>query len=289
MAAEAPREIANAHTVFNVINTFVFLGFVTSMASLVTRLIPERPAKILPEAEPQFLAETIIGTPSLALDSVQAELGHLGGLVEAMLRAIMPAVLGGSRSELERVAAMDVPVDSLHGSIVEYLRRVGSGALSSTQSERFTRLLGMANALENIGDVIETDLVGLGIRRIEGEVRVSGSTKALIEELHALSCTALHLAVQAAVGGDITLAEQVVAMKKEVSALAHKAAEHGAHRLTASEPNRLRSVTREMEVIERLRRIYYFAKKVAYAVEDDVRALVPEGKQGQEETPISAA
>ncbi len=289
MAAEAPREIANAHTVFNVINTFLFLGFVTSMAALVTRLVPERPAKIQPEAEPQFLAETVIGTPSLALDSVQAELGHLGALVDDMLRAIMPAVLGGSRSELERVAAMDVPVDSLHGSIVEYLRRLGAGSLSAAQSERFTRLLGMANALENIGDVIETDLVGLGIRRIEGEVRVSGPTRALIEELHTLSCKAVQMAVQAAVRGDIVLAEQVVAMKKEVSALAHQAAEHGAHRLTASEPNRLRSVTRELEVIERLRRIYYFAKKVAYAVEDEARDLTPEGGGPAAGTTASAA
>lgn len=268
VAAEAPREIANAHTVFNVINTFVFLGFVSSMAALVTRLIPERPAVIEPEAKPQFLADSVIHTPALGLDCVQAELGHLGALVDNMLGKIMPAVLGGSRADLERVAAMDSTVDSLHGSVVDYLRQVGSGSLSVSQTERFTGLLGMANALENIGDVIETDLVGLGIRRIEGSVRVSGPTQALIEDLHAVARKAVQTAVQAAVKGDTALAAQVVALKGDVTALAHKAAEHGAHRLTASEPNRLRSVTRELEVIERLRRIYYFAKKIAYAVQE---------------------
>jgi phosphate:Na+ symporter len=272
MSAEAPREIANAHTVFNVINTFVFLAFVSSMAALVTRLVPERPATVEPDAKPQFLADSVIGTPTLGLDCVQAELGHLGSLVDKMLAEIMPAVLGGSRADLERVAAMDGVVDSLHESMVDYLRRVGSGALTVSQTERFTSLLGMANALENIGDVIETDLVGLGIRRIEGEVRVSGPTKALIEELHSLARQAVENAVTAAVKGDAELAGKVVAMKGDISAMAHRAAEHGAHRLTASEPNRLRSVTRELEVIERLRRIYYFAKKICYAVQAQAEA-----------------
>ncbi len=41
MAVEVPRQIANAHTVFNVANTLLFLGFTTYFARLVERLVPE--------------------------------------------------------------------------------------------------------------------------------------------------------------------------------------------------------------------------------------------------------
>lgn len=270
LAVEAPRQIANAHTVFNVINSVVFLGFVSSMARLVTFLVPDRPDVIAPEAQPQFLERSVLGTPSVALDCVQRELGHLGELVDHMLGAVIPAVLTGGRGDLARVAAMDTAVDSLHGSIADYLRRLGAKPMTATQSHRFTRLLGMANALETIGDLIETDLVILGQRRLEGAVHVSESTQAMITDLHAVARRAVGLAVEAAVTRDGDLADQVVALKQDVSEMADRAAEHGAHRLTVSEPNRLRSVTRELEMIERLRRIYYFAKKIAYAVREDI-------------------
>ena len=42
MAAEVPRQIANAHTVFNVANTLLFLGFTTTFARLVERPGPWR-------------------------------------------------------------------------------------------------------------------------------------------------------------------------------------------------------------------------------------------------------
>jgi phosphate:Na+ symporter len=43
MAAEVPRQIANAHTVFNVANTLLFLGFTATFARLVERLVPAAP------------------------------------------------------------------------------------------------------------------------------------------------------------------------------------------------------------------------------------------------------
>ena len=41
LAAEVPRQIANAHTVFNVANTILFLGITNSLARLVERLVPQ--------------------------------------------------------------------------------------------------------------------------------------------------------------------------------------------------------------------------------------------------------
>jgi phosphate:Na+ symporter len=266
LAAEVPREIANAHTLFNVANTVVFIGFVDVFARVVTWLVPDRPKVLSAAATPRHLKDEVLRSPSIGLDLVQRELGHLGALVDGMLGAIMPAALKGSAADLRAVAAMDADVDALHEAIVDYLRRMGGQELSASQMDRYVRLLAQTNALENIGDIIETDLVSIGLRRIEGAVEVSIPTQGLILDLHARAREAVALAVAAAVDGDVDKAHRVVAMKTSVAALAHHAAEHGAHRLTAHEPNRLRAVTREMEVIERLRRIYYFAKRIARAV-----------------------
>ncbi|MDH4041550.1 MAG: Na/Pi symporter, partial [Gammaproteobacteria bacterium] len=44
LAAEVPRQIANANTLFNVFNTILFIGFTTWFARLAERLVPERKA-----------------------------------------------------------------------------------------------------------------------------------------------------------------------------------------------------------------------------------------------------
>lgn len=276
LAAEVPRQIANAHTLFNVINTVLFLGFVDTMARLVVRLVPDRPVELPPAAQPQFLAPTLISTPSLALDAVQRELAHLGTLVDGMMVAIMPAALRGSASDLRAIAAMDGDVDALHAAIVDYMRQVGRQTLSRAQSERFVRLMEAANALEQIGDIIETELVQTGLRRAEGGVQVSAPTQQLLLDLHERALYGLRLAIDAVSGPDTDKAQRVVAMKSGLTALAHQAAEHGAKRLTSDAPNRMRAYTREMEVIEKLRRIYYFAKRMAHTVLDPQEPPGPE-------------
>jgi phosphate:Na+ symporter len=41
---------------------------------------------------------------------------------------------------------------------------------------------------------------------------------------------------------------------------------HEARRLVAEEPNRLAAYTLEIDILEKLKRIYYFAKRMAKAV-----------------------
>ena len=55
-------------------------------------------------------------------------------------------------------------------------------------------------------------------------------------------------------------------MKEEIHQLMDSAALHQAKRLVAEEPNRLAAYTVEMDIIEKLKRIYYHAKRMAKTV-----------------------
>ena len=63
-------------------------------------------------------------------------------------------------------------MDILHGKIIEYLGQIGRQSLSDEQSHEFTRLMDAVNDLENIGDIIETDLVVLGSKRIDENITI---------------------------------------------------------------------------------------------------------------------
>ena len=112
------------------------------------------------------------------------EIGHMGDRVGEMLERILPAITTGNRSALNQVAKIDDEVDILHGHIVTYLGRISQKPLTDEQTRELLHLMGAVNDLENIGDIIETDLVLLGQKRIEEGVSISDSTRAVLENLH---------------------------------------------------------------------------------------------------------
>jgi len=266
LAAEAPRQIANAHTVFNVANTLIFLGFTGQFARLVEWMVPDRPVEELVIARPKYLDKELLETPSLALDRVRLEIGHMGSRVKEMLQRIMPAILAGDRSMLREVAMIDDEVDILHGYIVTYLGDVSQKKLTEEQTRDLVNLMSAVNELENIGDIVETDLVHLGNERIDAGVSISDETKEVLRKLHDVVSITAELAVDAVTEKDQRAAQEVIAMKGDINRLTDSAVMHEAKRLVADEPNRLAAYTIEMDIIEKQKRIYYFAKRMAKAV-----------------------
>jgi phosphate:Na+ symporter len=266
LAAEAPRQIANAHTVFNIANTLIFIGFTSQFVRLVEKLVPDKPLEDLIIARPKYLDEELISTPSLALERARMEMGHMGGRVRVMLDRIMPAITTGNRGALKQIAKVDDEVDILHGHIVTYLGRISQKTLTDEQTRELLHLMGAVNDLENIGDIIETDLVQLGNKRIEQAVSISDSTRAVLENLHETIALTVDLALKAVEDNDQKAAQEVIARKGDITRLMESAAMHEARRLVAEEPNRLAAYTLEMDILEKLKRIYYFAKRMSKAI-----------------------
>jgi phosphate:Na+ symporter len=266
LAAEAPRQIANAHTVFNIANTFIFIGFTSQFARLVEKLVPDKPVEEIIIAQPKYLDEELLETPSLALDRVRLEIGHMGNRVNAMLQDIMTAITTGDRMMLRNIAKIDDEVDILHGHIVTYLGRISQKELMEEQTRVLVNLMAAANDLENIGDIIETDMVHLGNEGIDAQVTISEETREILRKLHDVVSTTTELAIDAVVENDQRAAQEVIALKGDITRLMESAAMHETQRLVAEEPNRLAAYTLEMDLIEKLKRIYYFAKRMAKAV-----------------------
>ncbi len=255
------RQIANAHTIFNVANTVLFLGFSKQFAALVVRLVPDR---IEPEiVRPRYLDKGLMSTPSLALDRARLELLRLAERVRRMLTDVVPAVISGSNADLVTIEAMDDEVDSLYGSILHYLGQLSKEELGSRDSEELLQLMEATNNLEAIGDIIETNLVQLGVSRIEQDIVVSRETAEYIFELHDGVKEAFELAMLAVTQKNENAARRVAAMKSEINSIAKKADRHQAERLVADEPNRIQTYGLETDLIAHLKRIFYFARRTA--------------------------
>lgn len=263
LAAETPRQIANVHTFFNIFNALVFIGFTTQLARLVEWLVPDRPLRPEKAMLPKHLDDDLLNTPSVALEAARTELRRLGKRVRKMVRAIMPAAITGSRAELEQVAGMDRAVDALHLAIIGYLGQISLATLSTRQSKELMQMAAVANGLEQIGDQIATAMVTSAKKRIDEEVRVSPQTAEVLNEYHSMVVEALDEALQAVTRQDPGKAKQVRRRKKDFSQMSKNLAAHGLARLTADEPNRLKTYAREMEVVEILDSIFTITRRIA--------------------------
>jgi phosphate:Na+ symporter len=268
LAAEVPRQIANAHTMFNVANTLLFIGFTGVFARAAEWLVPDKPlGEEALVVRAKYLDDELLATPSLALDRVRLEILHMGERVQAMMERIMPAILSGSKETLRDVERMDDDVDMLHAQIIAYLSKISRLSLTEPQTAELIRLMEAVNDLENIGDVIETNLVVLGHERINQGVSISQPTREVLTNFHIAVNRAVESAVQAVAQKNELAARTVTTMKQEITRIADSAAAHQAQRLVAEEPNRIPAYTIEIDIIEKLKRIYYFAKRMAKTVD----------------------
>jgi phosphate:Na+ symporter len=266
LAAETPRQIANANTLFNLINTVLFLAFAGVFARIATAMVKDRPADERMLIQPKYLDEELVTTPALALERVQMELGHLGEIVKEMLGKIPDAIQSRKIEALEQVAQMDDQVDLLESAIVRYLGKVRQRNLSEAESENFVSLMHATDNLESIGDVIETDFVGIGRQVVEQQIEASETMRVMLRELHEVVSNGLALAVQAVRDGDQKAAQEVVALKGEVDRRVDEALAHQAGKLADNDDSRIVIFRIEMELLDKLKRIHTLSKRIAKGI-----------------------
>jgi len=227
--------------------------------------VPDRPLEEEQLITLRHLDEELLSTPSLALNRARMELVQMSGVVEEMHQNILPAIIKGSPSDLQSLAREDQKVDRLHQEIIRYMGQISGNKLSEVEATELSSLFEITNALENIGDLIETDMVELGLQRIEEEINISPQTVSVLQGIHTMVAQSLTSVTAAIKTEHSAEANQVVDMKTEFNLLVNSAHQHQMERLTADESKRIQTYSLEVEVIEKLKRIYYFSKRIAKA------------------------
>ncbi|WP_457674972.1 Na/Pi cotransporter family protein [Thiolapillus sp.] len=266
LAAETPRQIANAHTLFNVGNTLLFIGFTDWFARLVMWLVPVTEAEKAHKVTPKYLDKTLLDTPALALDRVRMEIGRMAEHLLPMLRKGVKLAMDGNAQELSELNRMDSEVGMLHGPILDYLRELSKKDLSSREAELVHHYLAIASYYENIGDSLKLHLIHVGRKRLAEGLVISEETRQLIDELVDTLIRLLEKATQAVTRMDRKPARKVVKAKNRINKLASSIERHVVRRMNADAPQRRLTYQTETELLEALKRVYYFTKRIAKEV-----------------------
>ena len=266
LAAETPRQIANAHTFFNVGLAVLFLPVTPLFARFCEWAVPDRPQKIkdLPGTlKPKYLDESLISTPQLGLARSRLEIARLGRKVHEMFEKILPAVLTGSKDDLQEIVHIDNKVDDLYREVVIYLGKLSKTNLSDQHAEELFFLFQSVDRLENMGDIMEKNMVRVGVKRIEDNIVISEATLKIIYRYHSQIKGVIDDTIAVIADDNVDAINRVQDMRDEIAGMTLETEKHGIQRLTADAPKRVENYARVRETIEYMNTIYRICRRIA--------------------------
>jgi len=262
------HQIANAHTLFNCIVALVFLPLTGPVYKMVKRLSPAVKEKPAERFGPKYLNPELLTNPSLALANATREAMRLAEIVQDMFSmCIKPFADPCPEPEfIERIQQMDDKVDILDREIRFYLTRIVRNPLTEDEARKQMEILNLIYNLENLGDVIDKNLMELAKKKCRKEVGFSKEGKEQLIQFHQKVYQNLALALSAFATRDETIAQQVIRNKSEIRDLEQEFYQDHLHRLEQGLAESFETSRIHLDVLSNLRRINSYITNIAYPI-----------------------
>ena len=142
------RQIANAHTIFNITMTLIWLPLIWLLVNIVVKILPYKEKNSKQKEVPVFLDPRLISQPAAAMEMVAREILRCSGMVEQMIHRLNHAIERQDLRRVDSILRQAVVVRKLYDNIVSYLSSLFSSG--SMTEEQATQTAGMMYILSDI-------------------------------------------------------------------------------------------------------------------------------------------
>ena len=268
-AADPARQIANAHTMFNIGISLVFLPFTPAAARAIEAMVPDDQPGENP-FRTRYLDERALDQPSLALGQATREALRMADVTQGMLRDVVPVFQSNNQELLEDVERRDDQVDFLEREIKLFLTRLGPEAMGRDLSGKEIGLISFIGNLENIGDIIDKNLMELGRKKLYHARRFSEPGWAEIVEFHGLVSKNLERAIAAFAASDRALAQEVLDQRPLMRARERDLRESHLGRLRLGLTESLETSEIHLDILTNLKRISSHVSALVFPILEEV-------------------
>ncbi|OGQ17849.1 MAG: hypothetical protein A3B70_08780 [Deltaproteobacteria bacterium RIFCSPHIGHO2_02_FULL_40_11] len=252
-SSELPRQIANAHFLFNFAVALIFMPSIQVGAHLMNKIYPLEPQ---PEPfGPKYLDLNVISTPSFALAQAKRETLRFSSIIEEMLEKTMVLIkteedhLAFKMKELERQS------DILYRAIKKYLIKVSQESLTEAQADHQLLLVMFTNDLEDIGDTIDRSILPLAKIKMRKSLKFSKEGFDEIKTFHRFVMQNFHRTISAFTNNDASLYQEVVVTKEKVQNMELRLRETHLDRLRKGVQESIDTSALHLELLTQFRRI----------------------------------
>ena len=209
------RQIANAHTCFNIVCTLIWLPLLPVMVKLVTTIIPGKDKLPQTDCKPKFLDEKLLEQPVAAMYLLSQEIGRCADMASDMLNTAK-AALRGKAEDFHNYEVESNQVRNLRNDINDYTAKLlSSGVLTESQSEQTAGLLYVSNNIDRMTEYSQR--VTQTVQQVyQSGRKLSASAEQELKESYDTAHDLFDRAVDSVRYGDADMAQQVLTDKKRL-------------------------------------------------------------------------
>jgi phosphate:Na+ symporter len=160
------RAVADFHTGFNLVLALLFFPLLTPYAGLLRRWLPARISAGDP-GHPMYLDQSARETPVIALGAAAREALRLADVLETMLQGVRDVLERPDRRQISETKRLDNVLDKLNTAIKAYLTSLDPEAMSDADHRRVSEILSFATNLEQAGDIVDKNLLGVATKKLK--------------------------------------------------------------------------------------------------------------------------
>jgi phosphate:Na+ symporter len=210
------RHIANTHSLFNIINTIIFLPLVGILAKLTTILIRGRDEEM--EFHLKYIDNRVLNTPPIALGQAKAETRRMGQIALEMLDETLLYLKDNNEKRIPVLEKKEEIVDLLQKEITDFLVALSQKSITQDTSKQIASMMNMVNDLERVGDHCE-NLWRLGQRKSSQKVLFSEVGEAELAQIGESTRNLLEFVVAGQAREDKTIMEKARHMEDNIDYL----------------------------------------------------------------------
>lgn len=164
-----PRQIANAHAIFNILGAAIGLIFIRKLADLTKKIIPGKDSQT--QRGVKYLEKNIL-SPSLALLQTKKEILRMALCSQEMHKELSLLFKKYLNDHYSNILNKEEHLDDLYQAVNQYLTKIAEKPLGTDESEKLTSFVHIISDIERIGDHI-VNLARLKRKIIKNKVEIS--------------------------------------------------------------------------------------------------------------------
>ncbi len=188
-----PRQIANAHTIFNVVNTLLLLPLIKYLVAFVNKIIPGEDEKDVPGVK--YIDERLLETPAIAFGQTTNEIVRMGEKAKENLKVAMNSFLQGDEELIKVAYNNEKIINLLEHDITRYLVKLSNSDLGDEQRAELAAYFHVVNDIERIGDHAE-NIADLASERITKRLNFSTDAMNEIKGMFDYTVSAVEMSIE---------------------------------------------------------------------------------------------
>lgn len=189
-------DIANFHTIFNIVVTCIFIPFAGLLEKLACMTVRDKPGEDDDELEEDTLDERFLVTPNVAIAQTSEAVVQMGIQAQKNFKSVVALYEEYSPKLVEKIREREDTIDRLEDRVGQYLIKLNDCGLNEDESRKVTAYFHLISEYERIGDYT-INILETAQALFDEEVEFSPDAKKELSVVFAAISEIIELAIKA--------------------------------------------------------------------------------------------